>query len=48
MNAHRDVVLTIYDVPEKGRRATGVWEKETPVFRKIKEALLIPLVVIRS
>jgi len=48
VNAHRDVVLTIYDVPEKGRRATGVLEKETPVFRKIKEALLIPLVVMRS
>jgi nucleotide-binding universal stress UspA family protein len=45
VNAHRDVVLTIYDSPGKsGRR--GVVVKETPVLCNIKKALSIPLVVV--
>ncbi|MBL7178590.1 MAG: universal stress protein [Desulfobacterales bacterium] len=45
VNAHRDVVLTIYDSPGKGRRQKGLAVKETPMFRKIKQSLFIPLVV---
>jgi nucleotide-binding universal stress UspA family protein len=48
VNAHRDVVLAVYDAPGKGRRQRGLLQKETAVFRKIKEELLIPLVVMRG
>ena len=48
VNAHRDVVLTIYDLPGKGGWRRGLAAKETPVFRKIKKALSIPLVVVKQ
>lgn len=48
VNAHRDVVLTIYDSSGKGGRQRDLAVKETPVFRKIKKALSIPLVVVST
>ena len=48
VNAHRDVVLTIYDSSGKGGCRSGLAVKETPVFRKIKKALSIPLVVVSN
>jgi nucleotide-binding universal stress UspA family protein len=47
VNTHREVVLTIYDAPVKGPNKRGM-RKEASVFRKLTEALCIPLVVMRS
>jgi len=48
VNANRDVVLTIFDSPVKGRQGSGATEKASPMLRKIQEALYIPLVVMRN
>lgn len=48
VNQNRDVVLAIYDSPARGRRDKGADRTEAAALRKIKRALLVPLVTMRS
>ena len=47
VNAHRDVVLTIYDASLEDRKGTRGVKKQQGVPRKIKQKLAVPLVVVQ-
>ena len=47
LNEHRDVVLAIYDTPQEKHDETGFAKKNRSVTQEIKQALTIPLVVVR-
>ena len=48
VNAHRDVVLTIYDSSLEDRKETRGVKKQQGVPLKIKQQLAVPLVVVRN
>ena len=48
VNAHRDVVLTIYDSSLEDRKGTRGVKKQQGVPRKIKQKLTVPLVVVQN
>jgi len=48
VNAHRDVVLTIYDTSQKGHHETGIGKRNRPMAREMRQMLSVPLVVFRG
>jgi nucleotide-binding universal stress UspA family protein len=48
VNAHRDIVLTIYDSSLEDRKGTQGKKKQQGVPRKIKQKLAVPLVVVQN
>ena len=48
VNAHRDIVLTIYDSSLEERKGARGVKKQQGVLSKIKQQLAVPLVVVQN